>query len=156
MRIQASSITSSSSIPFSSYSSISTHAFVSSNNNLSTSQSNSLSLIDNKTRCEGLDLLVKAAIHVTGEFFSCIPFVQRKVIRRRKRSSRFNSYSGDEFIKKEVEKKTKKERAIELISSPKKRKRVMGLPSKYSDSVLQSWKRKTRLRKSVEIDGSSG
>ncbi|KAF9619120.1 hypothetical protein IFM89_005134 [Coptis chinensis] len=115
-------------------------------------EENSSSLMDRKKRCEGLDLLVKAAIHVTGEFFLCIPFVQRRVIRRRKRALRFDNFSRNETSKnvEEEGKKMKKKKEggeMKLILSPMKRKRVKGLPSKYNDSVLQSWKRRTNRRK---------
>ncbi|KAL5712307.1 hypothetical protein ACHQM5_014495 [Ranunculus cassubicifolius] len=136
MRIQASPFIPSKPVP--SHSSISTSA--SSDSNFSSSQFNSQSLGNTKTRCEGLDLLVKAAIHVAGESFLSS--------RKRKKSLKFTEMYSIESRKingvKEEKKKGEKERTIELISSPKKRKRVMGLPSKFNDSVILPWKIKTR------------
>ncbi|OVA08633.1 hypothetical protein BVC80_1619g20 [Macleaya cordata] len=171
MRIRGSSSISS---PSSYCSSISTFSLVpsaSSTNSLVSFSSNCSSSIDYETRCEGLDLLVKAVLHVAGSVL-VVPFTQRRVIRRRKRAFRFCNSFVTEFGEKKEEREDEQEQEqeerekgeekqmkgerIEVISKPKKRKRVMALPTKYHDSVLQPWIRRTRRRQSIEINEESG
>uniref|UniRef100_A0A7C8YYD6 Uncharacterized protein n=1 Tax=Opuntia streptacantha TaxID=393608 RepID=A0A7C8YYD6_OPUST len=68
-------------------STISAHSLSSSSN--STSSSSSFSLI-HRPRCQGLDLLVKAVYHVAGSVVG-VPYIQKRVIRRRKRAVRFSN-----------------------------------------------------------------
>ncbi|KAG9452560.1 hypothetical protein H6P81_005464 [Aristolochia fimbriata] len=152
MRIRGSSITptsSRSSALCHSYSSVSSAPFPPCESNSSSS------FADCKARCEGLDLLVEAVLHVTAPAICNISFAQRKVVRRAKRALRFERAAvgglGEEEEDTEA-KKGKEDREIEVISKPKRRKRVMALPSKYQDSVLQPWKRSTRQRRSPDTE----
>ncbi|KAK9137696.1 hypothetical protein Sjap_008290 [Stephania japonica] len=67
-----------------------------SSNSLTSSVCSSFS-IRRDTRCDGLDLLVKAVLHLSGSVL-CVPFTQKRVIRRRKRAFRFPKFlAEDEF-----------------------------------------------------------
>ncbi|KAI3887253.1 hypothetical protein MKX03_023463 [Papaver bracteatum] len=141
-------------------------------NSMVSFSSNCSSSIDYETRCEGLDLLVKAVVHVAGCFL-VVPFTQRRVIRRRKRNLSFfksfvtdfikNQDEEDEIqeeeededveIKEEKKQKQKKKKGKQMkgiSKSKRKKKRVMALPSKYNDSVLHPWIRTTRRRQSIQ------
>ncbi|RZC62434.1 hypothetical protein C5167_024183 [Papaver somniferum] len=140
-------------------------------NSMVSFSSNCSSSIDYETRCEGLDLLVKAVVHVAGCFL-VVPFTQRRVIRRRKRNLSFFKSFVTDFIKnqdeeeeiqeeedeedveikeeKKQKQKKKKGKQMKGISKPKRKKRVMALPSKYNDSVLHPWIRTSRRRQSIQ------
>ncbi|KAL5702049.1 hypothetical protein ACHQM5_027317 [Ranunculus cassubicifolius] len=158
MRIHPSSSNTSSSS--SSYSSDSTSLTPSNTISFTSSSSNSSSTsIDSMTRCEGLDLLVKAVVHVAGSLL-VVPFTQRRVIRRRKRALRFTTF---EFIKKEQEEEEEdyddKDEDFEVnLKGNNKRKREKGLPLKYNDSVLQPWKKRSsrRPRSTMKMNRSMG
>ncbi|MCL7048106.1 hypothetical protein MKW94_019632 [Papaver nudicaule] len=133
------------------------------------SSSSSPQMFDYETRCEGLDLLVKAVVHVAGCFL-VVPFTQKRVIRRRKRNLSLSFVTDfiknhqeqeqededeDEEVveiqeKKQKQKQKKKGKQTKVISKPKRKKRVMALPSKYNDSVLHPCIRRTRKRQSIE------
>lgn len=115
----------------------------------SPSSSNSSSSTNQNSRCEGLDLLLKAVLHLKEPVFFGVPFTQKKVIRRRKRALRFKKTLKPKTDKDNDKKltKIKKETRIEVISNPEREKRLKALPSKYQDSVLQPWKRRTRQTK---------
>ncbi|XXG43569.1 hypothetical protein AAC387_Pa01g3568 [Persea americana] len=100
-----------------------------------------------KTHCEGLDLLVKAAHHVAGNVLFDVSLIQRTAVS-----------GGKKAVLSEIEKeepKEKKDVEIEVVSKPERQKRQLSLPSKYHDSVLQPWKRQTRRRKTIEIERGS-
>ncbi|KAK9146487.1 hypothetical protein Sjap_006390 [Stephania japonica] len=106
-------------------------------------QTNSSTSIDFNSRCEGLDLLVEAAIYISGELFLESPNMDHDRIGSKE--------SKDEDQEQEEEEVVEKGRVIDVISKPKRRQRVMALPSKYNDSILQPWKRRTRARRSVLV-----
>ncbi|KAK9691732.1 hypothetical protein RND81_09G215400 [Saponaria officinalis] len=56
----------------------------------SSSSTSSSSSFSPSRRCEGLDLLVKAVYHVAGSVVG-VPYIQRRVIRRRKPALRFDN-----------------------------------------------------------------
>ncbi|KAF7137302.1 hypothetical protein RHSIM_Rhsim07G0074400 [Rhododendron simsii] len=98
------------------------------------------------TRCEGLDLLVKAIHHVaTGGSIVGVPYIQRRsVIRRRRRSNylRFTQLFVTDGVGIEEIKKGKGSGSEPKLK--KQRRRVMALPSKYHDSVLEPWRLRSR------------
>ncbi|KAI3951972.1 hypothetical protein MKW92_049811 [Papaver armeniacum] len=131
-------------------------------NSMVSFSSNCSSSIDYETRCEGLDLLVKAVVHVAGCF----------LVKKKRNLSFFKSFVTD-FIKnqdeeeeiqeeeeededveikeeKKQKQKKKKGKQMKGISKPKRKKRVMALPSKYNDSVLHPWIRTSRRRQSIQ------
>ncbi|KAA8537039.1 hypothetical protein F0562_029517 [Nyssa sinensis] len=111
------------------------------------------------TRCEGLDLLVKAIHHVSARSVVGVPYIQRRVIRRRRRARRFNKLIITELFNQEEEEEEEEEREKEgqpeLNSLSKRHRRVMALPSKYQDSVLKPWKPATRGLRSIKIRDES-
>lgn len=107
--------------------------------------------------------MLKAVHHLAGSVVG-VPFVQRRVVRRRRRRASalvFNELIITQVFKKENEDedededeeedqvetrgkiRTNKVKAKEN-SNPKRQRRLMALPSKYQDSVLQPWKRQAR------------
>ncbi|KAL5988998.1 hypothetical protein ACLOJK_027100 [Asimina triloba] len=121
----------------------STIAPSSSPSSLPSSPFNSSHSIDNKARCQGLDLLVQAVIHVAG----WVVFAPKNAPMKEKRDFQFkNDKIQNESNEKKVVSKKEGER-IDVISNPKRLKRSLTLPSKYKDSVLQPWKRRTRRRR---------
>ncbi|KAK2965070.1 hypothetical protein RJ639_029525 [Escallonia herrerae] len=136
----------------SSHSSITTHSFASSTDSslsVAPSSSHYLSPSSSPTRCQGLNLLVKAIHHVTAGSVVGVPYIQRRVIRRRRAAMRFNNLIITEVFREQrggggKETKTKRE------------KRAMALPSKYQDSVLQPWKTRSRRHRSMKIGEETG
>ncbi|KAA8544891.1 hypothetical protein F0562_019714 [Nyssa sinensis] len=115
-----------------------THSIASSIDSSSSARSHSST---SPTRCEGLDLLVKAIHHVSAGSVVGVPYIQRKVIRRRRRALRFNKLVITELFKREEEEEDRENEGLpESNSMSKRQRRVMALPSKYQDSVLQPWK----------------
>ncbi|KAJ4955575.1 hypothetical protein NE237_012358 [Protea cynaroides] len=109
----------------------------------SNSHSSSPSSIDCQTRREGLDILAEAVHFIAGSALPMgVPVTRRRIIIRRKNISE---------IEKQAE-EMNQEKEIRVITKPKKRKRVMALPSKYQDSVLQPWKRQNRRRRSMGME----
>ncbi|KAI5676761.1 hypothetical protein M9H77_07711 [Catharanthus roseus] len=111
------------------------------------------------TRCQGLDLLVKAIHLVTAGSVVGVPYIQRRIVRRRRRALKFNSLILSQFLvnDKEQEQGQKKKKVNSKARSKSKRqKRAMALPSKYQDSVLQPLKPKTRRQRSTQIDAEMG
>lgn len=143
------------------HSTISTHSLTSSSNSTSSSSSPSLSLsLSSKSnrRCQGLDLLVKAVYYVAGSVVG-VPYIQRRVIRRRKPALRFANLvinNNSEHVDLDVD-----EQVIDCSSSKpipmpkpknKQKRRSKGagagaIPLKYHDSLLQSWKPSDRSRR---------
>ncbi|KAK9140228.1 hypothetical protein Scep_009909 [Stephania cephalantha] len=155
MRIRGSSINSSlSSNSTSGQFTQSTLSFAScSSNSLNSSVCSSFS-IRYDTRYDGLDLLVKAVLHLSGSVL-CVPFTQKRVIRRRKRAFRFPTFMAEEFEQSGGERIVKDE-GITSISKSKRRRRGMAVPSKFQDSVMQPWKRRSRRQKqSGDLDYGS-
>uniref|UniRef100_A0A5B7BWE3 Uncharacterized protein n=1 Tax=Davidia involucrata TaxID=16924 RepID=A0A5B7BWE3_DAVIN len=137
------------------HSSITTHSIASSTDSSSSAPSDSS---PSPTRCEGLDLLVKAIHHVSAGSVVGVPYIQRRVIRRRRRALRFNKLVITELFKQEDEEEEderENEGEPESNSMSKRQRRVMALPTKYHDSVLQPWKPCTRRRRSIKIRDES-
>ncbi|GMH07812.1 hypothetical protein Nepgr_009652 [Nepenthes gracilis] len=133
-------------------STISSYSLASSSNSTSSSLINSANL--NPNRCEGLDLLVKAVYYVAGSAVG-VPYVQRRVITRRKKALRFSNLIVSELFKtaeeekeSEKEEKAKKQTEINENSEKKRQRRAMALPSKFQDSVLHPWSLRNRGRRS--------
>ncbi|GMH11307.1 hypothetical protein Nepgr_013148 [Nepenthes gracilis] len=117
--------------------------------------SNSSSFYPSQSRCEGLDLLVKAAYYVSGSAVG-VPYFQKRVIRRRKRALKFSNliFSNCSRDKKESHDKKERGRESEINddSEQMKQRRAMALPSKYQDSVLlYPWKPRSHRRRSSNI-----
>ncbi|KAL8166652.1 hypothetical protein V2J09_008151 [Rumex salicifolius] len=93
-------------------------------------------------RCEGLDLLVKAIYCVASGSTVAVPYIQRRVIRRRKPAIRFSQLIITESKKRgEAESKNGEiELNFEGLRRMKTRRAKLALPSKYNDSVLHEWK----------------
>ncbi|WOK92486.1 hypothetical protein Cni_G01177 [Canna indica] len=94
---------------------------------------NSLPRNDSSSRCEGLDLLVLAVIEVFGD--------------RALEVERIGSNGvGEEERKQERVEMTKEEPVGGVEAGPKRktRKRQLAMPSRFQDSVMQPWKRRTR------------
>ncbi|KNA19517.1 hypothetical protein SOVF_060530 [Spinacia oleracea] len=153
---------SSSSSCFSSHSTISTHSPTSSSSNSATTSSSATAANATVNRCHGLDLLVKAVYYVAGSVVG-VPYIQRRVIRRRKPALRFTNLviNSDQL---ELTDLVDDDRVIDCtsdlvettnkkdISKNKKNKkpvkrRSKAVPLKYNDSVLQSWKPSDRRRR---------
>lgn len=119
------------------------HSFDSSENPSSPSSS----CHNSTARCEGLDLLVMAVHYLAGSIVG-VPFAQKRVVRRRKRAVKFNNLiiSGVFCGKEDEKRECKEDPNFGFDSKPTREKRVMALPSKYRDSVLQPWKRRNRNR----------
>ncbi|GAB4855386.1 hypothetical protein Ancab_024009 [Ancistrocladus abbreviatus] len=142
-------------------STISSHSLASSSNSTSSYFLNSSHAFP--SRCEGLDLLVKAVYYVAGSAVG-VPYIQRRVIRRRKRALCFSNLivtvkdgeQADPPQEQEEEEGEKLKRENEIddyvnLEQQKKRqrRRAMALPSKYQDSVvLHPWKPRYRGRRS--------
>ncbi|KAK4427673.1 hypothetical protein Salat_1536300 [Sesamum alatum] len=142
---------SSSSSPSSSSSSITAaHSSLASSQDSSNSHPFSL-LATTAHRCHGLDLLVKAIHQVTAGSVIGVPYIQRRVQirrRRRRRALEFDSCIFAElFEQKKGQQNEKKLNGIKKKQKGKnstakgRQRRVMGLPSKLQDSVLQPWGR---------------
>ncbi|KAH7863419.1 hypothetical protein Vadar_017246 [Vaccinium darrowii] len=115
----------------------------------SSTSSHAPSSASSSTRCVGLDLLVKAIHHVaTGGSIVGVPYIQRRSVIRRRRRSNYLGFN-QLFVTGNM---GSEERAKGSGSEPKlkkQRRRVMALPSKYQDSVLQPWR--LRSRSVIEI-----
>ncbi|KAL6989466.1 hypothetical protein U1Q18_015215 [Sarracenia purpurea var. burkii] len=112
------------------------NSITSSKDSSSSTQPNSLS---SSTRCEGLDLLIKAIHHVSAGSAVGVPYIQRRVIRRRRRAQRFNRLIITQLFNEDDDVETE-ERETKGRSEPnsirKHKRRVMALPFKYHDSIL--------------------
>ncbi|CAH9086988.1 unnamed protein product [Cuscuta europaea] len=137
MRIRNSIPNSPISLSLSSSSSITTNSLASSTDSSSSAPIPYPSI---PSRCRGLDLLVKAIHQVTAGSAVGFPYIQKRVIRRRRRAVCFD-------------------KLCIMIADPKssllgrdrrkRRRAIASLPSKYQDSVLQSWRPKSR--RSVKV-----
>ncbi|KAL3537804.1 hypothetical protein ACH5RR_001170 [Cinchona calisaya] len=143
--------------PSNSSSSITTNSLASSTDSSSTTPSNFYpfsSTLNASKRCQGLDLLVKAIHLVTAGSVVGVPYIQRRVVRRRRASLKFNGLilsrfdlineqSEQEQMKKQIQSKTR--------SVSKRQSRAMAFPSESENSVVQSWSPKIRRRRSSKI-----
>ncbi|CAI9770421.1 unnamed protein product [Fraxinus pennsylvanica] len=76
-------------------------------------------------RCHGLDLLVKAIHQVTAGSVVGYPYIQRRVmIRRRRRELKFDGFTIAEFLKEEREQNEKKKLNKKGKSVTKRHKRM--------------------------------
>ncbi|KAF3666995.1 hypothetical protein CQW23_19917 [Capsicum baccatum] len=134
----SSSSSSSSSSSLFTFSSLTDNSLASSIDSSSSTSSSTSSSITH--RCQGLDLLVKAIHQVTDGSIVGVPYIQKRVItRRRRRVLSFESF----FLKDG------------LLNKRQQRKRLKTVPTKYQDSeLIQSLKMKPksrRLQRSVKI-----
>ena len=97
--------------------------------------SNSPPSDDSSTRCEGLDLLVLAVIEVFGDGALETEHIG-------------SSGVEEEQGTREMVEKRKEELDGDAEAGPKRkrRKRQLAMPSRFQDSVMQPWKRRTRRR----------
>ncbi|RZR99713.1 hypothetical protein BHM03_00029316 [Ensete ventricosum] len=97
--------------------------------------SNSPPSDDSSTRCEGLDLLVLAVIEVFGDGALETEHIG-------------SSGVEEERGKREMVEKRKEglDAGAEAGPKRKRRKRQLAMPSRFQDSVMQPWKRRTRRR----------
>ncbi|KAL2461028.1 Uncharacterized protein Adt_44448 [Abeliophyllum distichum] len=138
----------SSSPPCSSSSSITINSSVSSQDSSNSCLFSSTSITTR--RCHGLDLLVKAIHQVTDGSVVGYPYIQRRVmIRRRRRELKFDGFTITELLKEGNEHNDKKKVSKKGKSAMKRHKRIMGFPSKYHDSLLQPWKSKSLRNRSA-------
>ncbi|GKC94823.1 hypothetical protein Tco_1160265 [Tanacetum coccineum] len=100
------------------------------------------------TRCIGLNLLVKAIHQVTNGSIIGVPYIQRRIITRRKRPIQFNNLiiATNDLLKTKKPKKAKRQRRVGPT-----------MPAKFKDfSVFQPLtpKRRSSLSSSssVEVD----
>ncbi|KAK9735272.1 hypothetical protein RND81_04G195100 [Saponaria officinalis] len=112
-----------------------------------------------RRRCIGLDLLVKAVYHVAGSVVG-VPYIQRRVIRRRKPVIRFNHLLltptdddhpqiEEQHDDHEIDCNCDVDNGELIIVGEimKQRRRSKVVPLKYQDSVLQSLKPKDRRKR---------
>ncbi|KAL4575351.1 hypothetical protein LXL04_022193 [Taraxacum kok-saghyz] len=130
-----------------SHSSISTHSLLASSIDSSSFQTPSHS------RCFGLNLLVKAIHQVTAGSVVGVPYIQRRIVIRRRRPLQFTN-----LILTTTELLSKSGSGSRSKAKPKaKRQRRVNvtMPSKYRDSVLQPLtpKRRTETPSAVKITG---
>lgn len=114
-----------------SHSSITTHSLIASSIDSSPFQSPSPS------RCFGLNLLVKAIHQVTAGSVVGVPYIQRRIVIRRRRPLQFNNLilTTTELLSKSGSTSMPKSKSK---SKAKRQRRVnMTMPSKYRDSILQ-------------------
>ncbi|KAL7589206.1 hypothetical protein Lser_V15G36558 [Lactuca serriola] len=145
----SSSSSSSSNSQSQSHSSITTHSLLASSIDSSSFQSPSPS------RCFGLNLLVKAIHQVTAGSVVGVPYIQRRIVIRRRRPLQFNNLllTTTELLSKSGSRSRSK---LKPKPKAKRQRRVnMTMPSKYRDSVLQPLTPKRRMETSsaVKITG---
>ncbi|KAK9064004.1 hypothetical protein SSX86_017876 [Deinandra increscens subsp. villosa] len=157
--IDPSSSSSSSSSQF--HSLITTHSLLTSSIDSSSSSFQSSS---SPTRCFGLNLLVKAIHHVTAGSVVGVPYIQKRIVTRRRRPLQFNNLilattellSQSESRSKPNLKLKPKSKSKSKPKANKRQRRVhMAMPSKYRDSVLQPLvpKRRSERSPAVKITG---
>ncbi|CAN4111304.1 unnamed protein product [Withania somnifera] len=145
-----SSSSSSSSSSLFSFSSLTNNSLASSIDSSSSTSTSSSST----SRCQGLNLLVKAIHQVTDGSVVGVPYIQKRVITRRRRRTvlSFDSFFIAEYLQKQDDGAECKGGSL-----PKRqqRKRLKTVPTKYQDSaVVHSSKSKLksrRLQRSAKI-----
>ncbi|OIT07496.1 hypothetical protein A4A49_15412 [Nicotiana attenuata] len=132
----SSSLSSSSSSSSYSFSSLTNNSLASSTDSSSSAPSTSTCTT---TRCQGLDLLVKAIHLVTAGSVVGVPYIQKRVITRRRR----RIFSFDSLFIAEI-----KCKGSELPKRQQRKQRLKSVPTKYQDSVLiQSSKPKPKSKR---------
>ncbi|KAI3730243.1 hypothetical protein L1987_61412 [Smallanthus sonchifolius] len=127
---------------------ITTHSLLSSSIDSSSSFQSS-----SPTRCLGLNLLVKAIHQVTAGSVVGVPYIQKRIITRRRRPLQFNNLilATTQLLSKSESRSRSKPK-----SKARRQRRVnMTMPSKYRDSVLQPLtpKRRSERSQSVNVTG---
>ncbi|KAI3520291.1 hypothetical protein L1887_09620 [Cichorium endivia] len=135
-----------------SHSSITVHSLVASSTDSSSSFQSSFPS-SSPSRCFGLNLLVKAIHQVTAGSVVGVPYIQRRILTRRRRPIQFNNLilTTTDLLSKSGSKSISKSKP-----KAKRQRRVnMTMPSKYRDSVLQPLtpKRRSERSSSVKIIG---
>ncbi|CDP06832.1 unnamed protein product [Coffea canephora] len=117
--------------------------------------SSGISASSSSKRCQGLDLLVKAIHLVTAGSVVGVPYIQRRVVRRRKAAVKFNHgliLSKFQVLNREPEEEEMMNQVKSRTRSMSRRQsRAVGFPSKHQDSVLQTWMLKNRRQRSIKI-----
>ncbi|KAD7479834.1 hypothetical protein E3N88_02970 [Mikania micrantha] len=157
--MQTPSSSSSSSSPISpSHSSVTLHSILASSTDSSSSlQSSSFQPSSSSpSRCFGLNLLVKAIHQVTAGSVVGVPYIQRRILTRRRRPIHFNNLiiSTTDLLLRSASESNSKPKSKQKT---KRQRRVsMTMPSKYRDSVLQPLtpKRRSERSSSIKIIGS--
>ncbi|RWW71452.1 hypothetical protein BHE74_00020850, partial [Ensete ventricosum] len=90
---------------------------------------------DSSSRCEGLDLLVLAVIEVFGDGALEIERIGSSGVGEEE-----GKQEGIEMREEELD------GGVEAGTKRKSRRRPLATPSRFQDSVLQPWKRRTRRR----------
>ncbi|CAI9273252.1 unnamed protein product [Lactuca saligna] len=127
-----------------SHSSITVHSHVASSTDSSSSFQSSFPS-SSPSRCFGLNLLVKAIHQVTAGSVVGVPYIQRRILTRRRRPIQFNNLilTTTDLLSKSRSKSKPK---------AKRQRRVnMTMPSKYRDSVLQPLTPKRRSERSSAV-----
>ncbi|KAJ0841641.1 hypothetical protein HanPSC8_Chr14g0632741 [Helianthus annuus] len=141
------SSSSSSSSPNSpSHSSITLHSLLASSTDSSSSYPSSSS--SSPSRCFGLNLLVKAIHQVTAGSVVGVPYIQRRILTRRRRPTHFNNLIITTQSKPKPKSKSKSKSKVE---SRRQRRVNVTMPSKFRDSVLQPLTPKRRSERSAAI-----
>lgn len=136
----------------SSSSSITTHSLISSSSSSIDSSSSFQSQSHNPSRCFGLNLLVKAIHQVTAGSVIGVPYIQRRIVIRRRRPLNFeNLILTTTQLLSESKPKSK---SLKLKAKRKQRVNVT-MPLKYRDSVIQPLTpiRRSERSKSIKITG---
>ncbi|KAL7612373.1 hypothetical protein Lser_V15G08356 [Lactuca serriola] len=131
-----------------SHSSITVHSHVASSTDSSSSFQSSFPS-SSPSRCFGLNLLVKAIHQVTAGSVVGVPYIQRRILTRRRRPIQFNNLilTTTDLLSKSRSKSISKSKP-----KAKRQRRVnMTMPSKYRDSVLQPLTPKRRSERSSAV-----
>lgn len=84
-----------------------------------------------------------------------VPYIQRRVVRRRKAALKFNGLILSRFQglnEGSEQEETKQQMRSKTRSMSKRQSRAMEFPPKYQDSVIQPWRPRTRRQRSSKID----
>ncbi|KAK1416526.1 hypothetical protein QVD17_32317 [Tagetes erecta] len=123
------------------HSMITTHSLISPSSSSIDSSSSYQS--SSPTRCIGLNLLVKAIHQITAGSIIGVPYIQKRIIIRRRKPLHFNNLilTTSQLLSKSksIQKpKSKSKSKSKLKSKANRQRRVnMTMPLKYRDSVLQ-------------------
>ncbi|KAL8218351.1 hypothetical protein R6Q57_021724 [Mikania cordata] len=129
---------------------ITTHSLLSSSIDSSSSFQSS-----SPTRCFGLNLLVKAIHQVTAGSVVGVPYIQKRIVTRRRRPLQFNNLilTTTQLLSKSRSKpKSKSNLKSRSKSEAERQRRVhIAMPLKYRDSVLQPLTPKRRSERTSSV-----
>ncbi|KAK1409756.1 hypothetical protein QVD17_36285 [Tagetes erecta] len=135
------------------HSSLTLHSHLASSTNSSSSLQSSSSFqfqfqSPSPSRCIGLNLLVKAIHQVTAGSVVGVPYIQRRIVTRRRRPIHFNNLIISTTIDSRSKSKSKSKLKMKTV---RQRRANVTMPSKYRDSVLQPLTPKRRSERSSSI-----